>query len=71
MKLQIEKGFARVFYDSLLCVAIYILAVSLPAPPFMDQASFTGALRFLVLAPIGLILARDGLSLEIGKSKKV
>ena len=60
MKLQIEKGFARVFYDSLLCVAIYILAVSLPAPPFMDQASFTG----------GLILARDGLSLEIGKSKK-
>ena len=70
MKLQIEKGFARVFYDSLLCVAIYILAVSLPAPPFMDQASFTGALRFLVLAPIGLILAHDGLSLEIGKSKK-
>ena len=70
MRLQIEKGFARVFYDSLLCVAIYILAVSLPAPPFMDQTSFTGALRFLVLAPIGLILAHDGLSLELGKTKK-
>ena len=62
MKFQIERGFTRLFYDSLLCIAIYLFCVSLPMPPFLDQESFTGALRYLALPIIGLILAADHIS---------
>lgn len=71
MKLEIEKGFARIFWDALLCVAIYLVCVSLPAPPFFTQISFTGVLRYLALPIVVLLLYADGLRLEAVDFRKV
>ena len=52
MKLQIEDGQKSYFYDVLLCLAIYLVVSSCPAPFFLDQGSFTCILRLLVTIPI-------------------
>ena len=60
-----EKQRKSAFYDAALCIALYLLCVSIPAPAFLEQASFTGALRFLFLPLIALILFPEGISFPI------
>lgn len=69
MKFRIEEGQKPFFYDVLLCLVLYLIAVSLPAPFFLDQASFTCMLRLLVLLPICALLLPHA-SPELLKTKK-
>ena len=64
MKLKIDKGFTSAFYTSLLCVAIYLLAASMPSFGLVDQNDFTGVLRYVALPFVVVLLYKDGYRLS-------
>ena len=70
MKFKIDAGFAGFFYDALLCVALYLLCVSVPCfIPDFSQTDFTGILRWVFLFPIGWVLLHKGMRPNLGKWK--
>lgn len=70
-KLGIQKEDKKYLFDVLLCIFLYLFAVSLPAPSFLTQQAFTGAMRFLFLIPIAWLLITDGFKLTLGSIKGV
>ena len=64
MRLKIDKGFASAFYTSLLCVAIYLLATSIPSFGLVEQSDFTGVLRYVALPFVVVLLYKDGYRLS-------
>ena len=62
MKFKIDEGFAKFFWDALLCLALYLLCVGIPCfIPDVTQKVFTGVARFIFLIPILWLLLRNGL----------
>ena len=62
MKLKIDEGSAKFFWDSMLCLALYLLCVGIPCfIPGVTQKVFTGVARFIFLIPILWLLLRNGL----------
>ena len=62
MKLKIDEGFAKFFWDAMLCLALYLLCVGIPCfIPNVTQKVFTGVARFIFLIPILWLLLRNGL----------
>lgn len=68
MKIEIEEGQRKAFYDGWIAIAIALLVVSIPAPALFEQEAFTGVLRFLALPLILLLLHHDGVELRFRPS---
>ena len=68
--IEIEKPYQGIVLDWLFCFFLYLFAVTLPAPSYLEQSSLTGALRFIFLPVFFLLLRGHGIKPNMGSPKK-